>query len=247
MHRKVSLKINVTVILLPILLLISDFGLIAQSSQDHQNDHYFVDIPTSTIRSAANGSAESIVLLTIDDGPQIETTIGFLDLLDKYDVKALFFINGYLAEPHPQIVREIIDRGHKIGNHTWGHRRLSEEDPETTEFEILELNKWLERKADYTPRFFRAPYGVLTPEAEKILDKSDMTHIGWSVNSYDWMITYNEESFDRDVTAIVDQTLRSMEDGNIILIHDRIVSLSALEQILEELTGQGYEFVLPAE
>lgn len=207
---------------------------------------YYIDSRTWQIRSLADHSTEKIVLLTIDDGPKAYTTPGFLALLDQYDAKAIFFINGYLAEPLPWVVRQILNHGHMIGNHSWSHKRLNQISKEETKDEILKLNDWLSDKIAYEPLFFRAPYGLMTPEATAVLKNNGMAGMGWSVNSYDWRYPDNEETIQDDAAEIAERTLQSMDGGNIVLMHDRAVSLAALEIILEELTDRGYRFVLPS-
>lgn len=206
---------------------------------------YYVDSSTWQIRSAATGNAEKIALITIDDGPKAYTTPKFLDLLDRYDAKALFFINGYLAEPLPWVVEGILDRGHMVGNHTWGHENLSHLTPGETERQITKLNQWMETTLEYRPDFFRAPYGVNTEASNAVMDRTGMEPMNWSVLSYDWLYTDDVDSLQANAAVIARRTLRSMENGNIILLHDRAVSVAALEIILEVLTQQGYRFVLP--
>ena len=207
---------------------------------------YYIDSKTWQIRSLADHSTEKIVLLTIDDGPKAYTTPGFLSLLDQYNAKALFFINGYLAEPLPWVVQQILDHGHMIGNHSWSHKRLTEISKDETKNEIVRLNNWLWEELSYEPLFFRAPYGMMTPEATAVLNDNGMYGMGWSVNSYDWRYPDNDETIRADAAEIAERTLQSMDGGNIILMHDRAVSLAALEIILEELTDRGYRFVLPS-
>lgn len=232
-----------------ILFILSLFiGEISDSAADRPTADtlYYIDSSTWQIRSLADHSTEKIVLLTIDDGPKAYTTPGFLDLLDQYDAKALFFINGYLAEHIPWVVRQILDHGHMVGNHSWSHKRLTEISKDQTKEEIMKLNKWLESEIGYKPLFFRAPYGMMTPEATEILKENEMAGMGWSVNSYDWRYPDNEDTMDSNAAEIAERTLLSMDGGNIILMHDRAVSLAALEIILEELTDRGYRFVLPS-
>ncbi|REL24688.1 polysaccharide deacetylase family protein [Rhodohalobacter sp. SW132] len=206
---------------------------------------YYIDSTSWKIKSSSSNSAEKIALITIDDGPKAYTTPVFLDLLDEFNAKALFFINGYLAEPLPWVVRQILDRGHKVGNHSWSHARFTEISSEEVEYEITSLNNWLESELNYQSGFFRAPYGVHTPDSFSVLEQTGLQNVGWSVNSYDWQYPDREDTLSRDAKEIADRTLKSMKEGNIILLHDRAVSAKALRIILEELSSRGYRFVLP--
>ncbi|NBC25677.1 MAG: polysaccharide deacetylase family protein [Bacteroidetes bacterium] len=218
----------------------------ADPTGDDPRTTYYVDSSTWQIRSAATGNAEKIALITIDDGPKAYTTPKFLDLLDRYNAKALFFINGYLAEPLPWVVKGILERGHMLGNHTWGHENLNHLTPGETERQITKLNQWMETTLGYRPDFFRAPYGVNTDASNTVMERTGMKPINWSVLSYDWLYTDDTDSLQANAAEIARRTLRSMENGNILLLHDRAVSVAALEIILEELTQQGYRFVLPS-
>ena len=205
---------------------------------------YYVNSVLWQVHSIKDGSNEGLVLLTIDDSPREETTVGFLDLLDKYEVKAIFFLNGYLCEAQPGLIEEILSRGHEVGNHTWQHRKLSELSREDAENEIIKLNKWLEQNLYYKPRFFRPPYGVATNVSDSLILKSGMKNMGWSVNSFDYEYQ-NDEIAEDEYMEIARRTLNGMDDGDIILMHDREISLRALEIIIEQLLQQGYIFIDP--
>lgn len=210
------------------------------------NEEYYIDSTDWMIKSADDHSHEGLALITIDDGPNPNTTPDFLDLLDAYDAKAIFFINGYRAENHEELTAEILERGHKIGNHTWHHDDLSELGPVALEREISLLNDWLNLHLDHSPTYFRAPYGVMTHDAEAVVERSGMKSMGWSVNSYDWLFGEDEETIESDAIEIADKTMEEMEHGNIILLHDRAVTLEALEIILYTL-HEDIEFVVPDE
>ena len=229
-------------------LLLLLFPLLLFNTSDPAADDaaYYIDNSTWKIRSMIDGSTDKIALITIDDGPKAFTTPKFLDLLDKYDAKALFFVNGYLAEPLPWVVKKIIDRGHEVGNHSWHHKRLDTLSPQKAEEEILKMNRWLKSEMNYTPRFFRAPYGVNTPHTLSVLQKNGLENMNWSAQSYDWLYTDDKEQISKNAAEIARRTLSSMNDGNIILIHDRAVSVAALDIILKKLTERGYRFVLPS-
>lgn len=78
-------------------------------------------MPQWLVRHRLDKNGGRAVLLTFDDGPHPEITMRVLDLLDRYGVRALFFIPGLRADNAPELPREIIKRGHKIGNHSFSH------------------------------------------------------------------------------------------------------------------------------
>lgn len=206
---------------------------------------YYVDTVSWHIRNAEDGSDENIALLTIDDGPRSNTTPDLLELLDAHDVPALFFIVGEPAAAHPELIDAILERGHAIGNHTWSHANLAELPPDSVRREIERLNNWLTHHADYSPTFFRPPYGVSSPTVDSVVEEESMRSMGWSAESYDWMFEDESETVEADAEEVARLALQSLQDGNILLIHDRPVAVEALEIILSELADEGLEFVLP--
>ena len=70
-------------------------------------------------------TGEPVAALTFDDGPHPDLTPHILDVLDRYDVKATFMVMGYAAESYPDLLVEVVSRGHEIGNHTWSHLHVA--------------------------------------------------------------------------------------------------------------------------
>jgi len=185
--------------------------------------------------------SEKIALLTFDDSPSGVSTLAILDILDKYNAKAIWFINGYYAEKHKDLLKEIHDRGHIIGNHTWWHKnfKLDKLSPEETREEIVSINDLVEEVIGERPKFFRAPNGTYTEEAKKVIREENMQYMNWSVGSRDWELKKPEE--------IKEQVLATIHNGANILFHDKKITAEVLDSILKELTDQGYTFVLPTE
>jgi peptidoglycan/xylan/chitin deacetylase (PgdA/CDA1 family) len=182
---------------------------------------------------------EKIVLLTFDDTPTGEATYQILDTLDKYKAKALFFVNGHYAEPNLDTLREIKNRGHLIGNHTWWHIYIRREDPQTVREEIVRLNDFLEEKLGERPKYFRPPFGQNSDVSIEIIKEEGMQTMNWSNGSLDWELKTPE--------AIAEQVLSTINSGDNILFHDKQKTADALDTILAQLTEQGYQFVLPTE
>jgi peptidoglycan/xylan/chitin deacetylase (PgdA/CDA1 family) len=182
---------------------------------------------------------EKFVLLTFDDTPTAKATYQILDTLDKYNAKALFFVNGHYAEPNLDTLLEIKNRGHLIGNHTWWHIYIRKENPETVREEIVRLSDFLEEHLGERPKYFRPPFGQNSDVSLEIIKEEGMQTMNWSNGSLDWELKTPE--------AIVDQVLSNIKNGDNILFHDKQTTADALDQILSQLTEQGYQFVLPTE
>lgn len=186
--------------------------------------------------------SDKVVLLTFDDTPQGDYTLEILDILDKYNAKAIFFINGHYAIKHQDLVIEIDKRGHYLGNHTWWHENLKKITPEKTVDEIVSVNDLIEELTGERPQYFRPPFGVMSDYAKGVIANEHMQSMNWSLGSLDWEFNKADQA-----NKVVEQVMNNIVPGANILMHDKQVTAIALEQILDELTNMGYSFVLPTE
>lgn len=211
---------------------------------------YYVDTKNYKIHPLDEGKSEKIALLTFDDGPKGQVTTQILDILDKYNAKSIWFVNGFnygwdyqanpkKAETFSALLKEIHKRGHLIANHTWEHENLRKLTPEKQEKEIISMNDLIENITGERPKFFRPPFGAYSDVQKHVMKKENMQWMNWSVGSLDWE--------HKDPKEVVKQVVSTMHDGGNILMHDLPVTAEALEPILQELTGMGYRFVLPTE
>jgi Predicted xylanase/chitin deacetylase len=179
-------------------------------------------------------SEERAVYLTFDDGPIPGITPRVLDLLDSYDIKATFFMVGDNVRKHPQEYQMVVNRGHRIGNHTFNHIKG---------FEFLSKN-YLKNadKANEVLKtdLFRPPHGHMR-WAQYFTLKKYYKIIMWDVVTRD----YSKKLNGRQVLGIVKKYTRN---GSIITFHDSIKSQKNLEYALprsiEWIKEQGYEFKL---
>lgn len=177
--------------------------------------------------------------LTIDDGPTDDTR-AVLDLFDKHGVKATFFVKGVLATAHPELIREILARGHSLANHTQTHPAGSFwcSLPGRVGHEIDLCNDALAATAGSKPRWFRAPVGMKNPAVHPALKRRGMRLIGWTARGFDAVVS--------DPELIVKRILPHLQPGAIIVLHQgREHSLRVLERVIVELEGRGYGFVIP--
>jgi peptidoglycan/xylan/chitin deacetylase (PgdA/CDA1 family) len=177
--------------------------------------------------------------LTIDDGPTEDTRV-VLDLFDAHGVKATFFVKGVLATAHPELIREILARGHSLANHTQTHPAGSFwcSLPGRVGQEIDLCNDALAATAGSKPRWFRAPVGMKNPAVHPALKRRGMRLIGWTARGFDAVVS--------DPELIVKRILPHLQPGAIIVLHQgREHSLRVLERVIVELQGRGYGFVIP--
>jgi peptidoglycan-N-acetylglucosamine deacetylase len=180
--------------------------------------------------------------LTIDDGPDPWTTPQVLALLQKYGARATFFLIGAKAAKYPELTRMILEEGHTIGNHTQTHPRFSfwRFGPRALAREIDEFEATIASIGVAAPIWFRAPAGLKNPFLHPILAARGLQLVGWSARAFDTQID--------DSTRIVERIKRSIVSGTIILFHEGhqpTVCLSALEQLLQELTAEHFTLILP--
>ena len=176
------------------------------------------------------------VALTFDDGPT-ELTPLFLDLLNRYEAKAIFFCIGRQIAQYPQIVQRIKDEGHLIGNHTYSHipQNCFASTAAMTR-EIQQTDALLAQLGVETP-YFRPPYGVTNPHIASAVRRTGKRVIGWDIRSLDTVI--------KDETRLWSRVVSKLSQGNIILMHDTSErTLHVLEQLLEYLKANDYQVVL---
>ncbi|MBR3894466.1 MAG: polysaccharide deacetylase family protein [Clostridia bacterium] len=183
------------------------------------------------------------IALTFDDGPHPILTPKILDILEKYRVSATFFMVGVNVENYPDTAREVLRRGHEVGNHTYSHRHLERFSVQGVEEEIWRCEEALEELCEYRPHLFRPPEGALNPFIERCSEENDYTLILWSLDTRDWETKNTEQ--------IVESVLSRIQPGDIILMHDYIGYNSktpqALEILLPKLLERGFEPVTVSE
>ncbi|HNP33069.1 MAG TPA: polysaccharide deacetylase family protein [Flavobacterium sp.] len=165
------------------------------------------------------------VFLTFDDGPIPNVTEWTLEQLKAYNAKATFFCIGNNIEKHPEVFKKVIQEGHAIGNHTYNHLKgwqtPTDEYIENTKFCQSEITK---NKLSNTT-LFRPPYGKIKPTQSLILRKLGYKIIMWDILSCD---------FDQTITPekCLDNVLKNVKSGSIIVFHDSIKAEQNLKYVL---------------
>lgn len=180
---------------------------------------------------------ENKVYLTFDDGPTPEITAWTLEQLKKHNAKATFFCIGKNIENHPDIFKKVIDDGHTIGNHTFNHLNGWKT---TTEY-YIENTKLCQSAIcclqSSVCNLFRPPYGKIKPSQSKALRKLGYKIVMWDVLS---------EDYNRNIAPekCLDNVLKNVQSGSIILFHDSVKAFPNLEytlpKTLEFLKEKGF-------
>jgi len=173
------------------------------------------------------------VLLTFDDGPDEKQTPLILEILKKYNAKAVFFCIGAKMEKHPDLVRQIHAEGHTVANHTWNHSYQNGflstsammKELSTTESIIQSIT-------GSSSKWFRPPFGVTNPNIASAVNQLGLKVMGWSKRSLD-TTTENADLVLKNVLPIL--------DGDIVLFHDtRKVTVQVLEKYIATATKEGF-------
>lgn len=153
------------------------------------------------------------IALTIDDGPDPDVTPRVLDLLDASDTKASFFCIGRLAQQHPALCREIVQRGHRVENHGFAHSNLfSLFGPGAMRRDIERAQAALSDITGQAPRFFRATAGLRNPFLDPVLHGLGLQLATWTRRAYDTRTG--------DPQRVYQRLAQHMGPGDIVLMHD---------------------------
>ena len=183
------------------------------------------------------------VYLTFDDGPIPEVTPRVLEVLERYGVKATFFMVGENIDKHPDVFEQVVRAGHAIGNHTYNHLKGWKCSQETYLANVAKAQKAM---AHHMPSglpapkagLFRPPYGKAWFGQRRALAKQGYRIIYWDILTRDYSPTRTPE-------AMLAQVQRNVRPGSIINFHDSLKSnermLAVLPQVIEFIRAQGYE------
>jgi peptidoglycan-N-acetylglucosamine deacetylase len=183
------------------------------------------------------------VALTFDDGPHPEHTPRVLETLDRYSVRATFFVIGRHVKKHGSLTALAARCGHEIGNHTQNHFRYMNFLPvERIRREILECQGEAAAWAGYRPKFYRQPAGFRNPRIFGILKGCRMSLVGWQSRAFD--------TRRQDARGISEAILKKIRPGGVILLHDgsdslhddRTATVKALPRIIQGLKDRGLTF-----
>ncbi|MFD9487369.1 polysaccharide deacetylase family protein [Streptomyces sp. NPDC059991] len=181
------------------------------------------------------------MVLTFDDGPDPRYTPEILRTLREHDVRAMFFVCGEMATDNRDLLREMRDDGHVIGNHSWTHPLLITMSRDAVRDEMTRTSEVIEEVLGERPQWFRAPYGAWNRNSFQIGAELGMEPMGWTLDTLDW------------TTPGTDTIVRRIRDGAapgvVVLSHDaggdRSQSVAALRTYLPRLLTSGYHLRVP--
>ena len=210
-------------------------------------------------RTICRTNAARKLAITFDDGPNPAITPRLLDLLDRYNAKATFFLIGRYVRECPELVRETVARGHLVGNHTELHPNLLWLNPTKVRVELRLCHDAIRGAIGTPPKWFRPPYGMRNPWVIPAARELGYRTVMWTLLPGDWQEKPAEWLIPR-MQPIADNAQRSLENGSksaavtgdVLCLHDgghrelnsdRSRTLAALEHWLPRWRDLGLEFV----
>ncbi len=188
-------------------------------------------------------TVEKKIALTFDDGPHPKKTQKILDVLDKYCVKATFFVIGENARLYPEVLLDVKSRGHEIGNHTHSHESINKISYSSLIASVRECSNTINEIIGEQPKIFRPPEGYVNDGIASELYREGYDVILWRVDTLDWQ--------GRSAKQIYNTVVNNVKCGDIILMHDFIsynsYTAHALDMLIPKLISDGYDFVTVSE
>lgn len=168
------------------------------------------------------GEHPGTITFTFDDGPDHRTTPVLLDQLDRFCVKATFFVNGHRFHhrsasglENQAVLREIHRRGHFIGNHTFSHKDVTQLDEQGWRQEVIQVEQLVRAVTGHRPWLFRPPFGRTDTERSARLVAEGYSIVMWNLDPEDWRASTPSQLLERTIAVVEDNP-----DGGVLLFHD---------------------------
>ena len=242
--RKKSKKNNSRILLYACVVCLLLFSIIYILISKN-NDANIEIIKESETQNKLSEEYKKVVYLTFDDGPS--NNVGrLLDLLDKYDAKATFFMVGYSVEERPHLAKLVYERGHSIGMHSYSHSEKIYESLKDFKDDLNKSEKVFKEALGFVPKLYRFPFGshnkYLNSENYKLVTK-ELKKRGYVF--YDWDVSSHDGSKDVVGYEIYVNAVNGMEENEapIILMHETNKNtMDVIEFILQYGFMKGYKF-----
>ena len=184
---------------------------------------------------------QRVAYLTFDDGPTERGTSAILDVLERFEARASFFLLGHQAARHPALVRALAGAGHTIGNHTYSHPDAWSRATSTATLvqELERATGILQDLIQQPIRWMRPPYGRFTHAMRDWCQVRRQRCTMWDLGPGDFLPSVTREDVERRVLSFI-------RPGSIVVLHDNPTTQDmipqALTTILQRLTDDGWRF-----
>ena len=180
---------------------------------------------------------EKFLALTFDDGPHPEYTHQVLDILQKHDIIATFFVIGERIAGNEDVLKRMQTSGHQIGNHSFLHKNTFPWlHANKMALDLLQCEQAIGQAIGYQTKWFRPPFGVTNPNVAKAVRIRGYRVAGWSIRSLDTVTSDKEK--------VVRRVVSRLQPGAVILLHDHLPNTPCIvEQIVRQAKEKGYTFL----
>lgn len=179
---------------------------------------------------------EKVLSISFDAAWGCANTMDILDILDEYDVRTTFFLVGFWAEKYPELVQEMVLRGHEIGNHSATHPHMSTLSDAQIREELRIVSDLVEHITGKPTKLFRPPYGEYNDAVVTVSRQEGYECVQWNVDSLDWK--------NKGTQDMINQCTKKISPGDIVLFHnDSQYILEALPTILKTYKDAGYRII----
>lgn len=187
---------------------------------------------------AMGNDTDKNIYLTFDEGYEAGYTEQILSTLKENNVKATFFITAHYLNTQPELVKQMIDEGHIVGNHTVNHKSMPTLSDEQISSEVMDLHKAIYEKFGYEMKYIRPPMGEFSEKSISVTNSLGYRTVMWSFAYEDW----NENKQPEEQNA-KKKILDNVHNGEIMLLHGNSkTNTNILGDIIKEIKNMGYEF-----
>ncbi len=178
------------------------------------------------------------IYLTFDEGYEAGYTTKILETLKQNNVKATFFITAHYLNTQENLVKQMLDEGHIVGNHTVNHKSMPTLSEEKIKTEVMDLHEAIYKKFQYEMKYIRPPMGEFSANTLSSTERLGYKTVMWSFAYQDW--DENKQPNEQKAKKIV---LSNIHNGEIMLLHGNSkTNTNILDSIIKEIKNQGYEF-----
>lgn len=184
------------------------------------------------------GSNEKkVIYLTFDEGYEAGYTSKILEVLKQNNVKATFFITAHYLNTEEELVKQMLEEGHIVGNHTVNHKSMPDLSDDQINSEIMKLHQAIYEKFAYEMKYIRPPMGEFSERTLGITKSLGYKTVMWSFAYQDW-----DESKQPDQAKSKEKIINNLHNGEIMLLHGNSkTNTNILDSLIKEIKNKGYE------
>ena len=181
---------------------------------------------------------KKFLYITFDEGYEAGYTKQILETLKKNNVKATFFITAHYVNTQPELVKQMIDEGNIIGNHTVNHKSMPDLEDEKVKSEVMDLHTSIYQKFGYDMKYLRPPKGEYSEKSIAYTNSLGYKTVMWSFAYEDW----NENKQPAE-EASKKKIIENLHNGEIMLLHGNSkTNTNILDDVIKEAQNMGFTF-----